>query len=296
MQRPGKNPKKHGFQRKDETIRLWQDYHDIGIMLPDYKGNEPDLLAARKMLNQGITQPNHTIIDIGAGAGKITSGLTDRRVRVLSVEPTHVPFEEHSVQHSRIRASGLALPFANASADKILVSYVLSYIDKKKATQEIRRVLKKGGKAVILLHKPKSLHMKGIAATSTYYDKMAELVRNIEREKFVRPPEIVGFANRWNLGGQNPHMKRILTNFIKSFQDIQARGPRRQSALQELGAIRNKLERSRAIIRKLAAEKNLFKSEENIRSFFNRHGLKPIKIETTQDKQGEYGYAVLLEK
>jgi SAM-dependent methyltransferase len=105
-------------------------------------------------------KPNDLVLDLGCGEGRhaITAYLTaNAHVIGLDLDATDLgtaksrfsDFEESGngeKQLDFIRGSGLRLPFANATFDKVICAEVLEHIhDYAAVIAEIRRVLKPGG-------------------------------------------------------------------------------------------------------------------------------------------------------
>ena len=96
-----------------------------------------------------------TLIDVGGGPGYFATAFTDAGWRYIGVEPD--PQEMHAAGHSRsggpgsfVRASGLALPFADHSVDLCLSSNVAEHVARPwQLGAEMLRVIRPGGLAVL---------------------------------------------------------------------------------------------------------------------------------------------------
>ena len=96
-----------------------------------------------------------TLIDVGGGPGYFATAFTDAGWRYIGVEPD--PQEMHAAGHSRsggpgsfVRASGLALPFADHSVDLCLSSNVAEHVARPwQLGAEMLRVTRPGGLAVM---------------------------------------------------------------------------------------------------------------------------------------------------
>ena len=96
-----------------------------------------------------------TLIDVGGGPGYFATAFTDAGWRYIGVEPD--PQEMHAAGHSRsggpgsfVRASGLALPFADHSVDLCLSSNVAEHVARPwQLGAEMLRVTRPGGLAVL---------------------------------------------------------------------------------------------------------------------------------------------------
>jgi SAM-dependent methyltransferase len=115
---------------------------------PDYPAAAIDALAARCGL-----RPGRTVLDLGAGTGKLTRMLVPTGAAVLAVEP--VP-EMRAELERRVRGvavlGGTAerIPLADRYVDAVAVGQAFHWFDADAALREIHRVLKPaGGMALI---------------------------------------------------------------------------------------------------------------------------------------------------
>ena len=96
-----------------------------------------------------------TIVDVGGGPGYFATAFTEAGWRYIGVEPD--PREMHAAGHSGrggpgtfVRASGLALPFADASVDVCLSSNVAEHVAQPwRLGAEMLRVTRPGGLAIL---------------------------------------------------------------------------------------------------------------------------------------------------
>ncbi|NIM46976.1 MAG: methyltransferase domain-containing protein [Candidatus Aenigmarchaeota archaeon] len=100
----------------------------------------------------------HRIIDIGYGNAHLLKKL---REVYPQKEPVGIEilrrkqWTEESNIHN-LMGSLEHLPFSSGSFDGLICTFVLDYIDKQKAIEEIQRVLRFDGKAAVYLHHPNS--------------------------------------------------------------------------------------------------------------------------------------------
>lgn len=103
----------------------------------------------------GSTPEGATLVDVGGGPGYFASAFTDAGVRYVGVEPD--PREMHAAAPrthraagSFVRASGTALPFADASVDICLSSNVAEHVARPwRLGDEMLRVTRPGGLVVL---------------------------------------------------------------------------------------------------------------------------------------------------
>lgn len=110
---------------------------------PSYPSAAIDWLARRVGLHEG-----RTVVDVGAGTGKLTRLLVPTGARVIAVEPlpemlavlvAAVPGTE------ALAGSAEALPLPDDSADVVTVAQAFHWFDLARALPEIHRVLRPEG-------------------------------------------------------------------------------------------------------------------------------------------------------
>ncbi|BBX98674.1 class I SAM-dependent methyltransferase [Mycobacterium lacus] len=107
------------------------------------------------LAGHGERPAGRTLLDVGGGPGYFASAFDDLGVRYIGVEPD--PNEMHSAATSFayepaafVRASGMALPFADDSVDICLSSNVAEHVPRPwQLGGEMLRVTKPGGLAVL---------------------------------------------------------------------------------------------------------------------------------------------------
>ena len=103
----------------------------------------------------GEALAGRTLLDVGGGPGYFAAAFTDAGFRYIGVEPD--PSEMHAagtslagVTDTFVRASGMALPFADDSVDICLSSNVAEHVSRPwQLGDEMLRVTKPGGLAVL---------------------------------------------------------------------------------------------------------------------------------------------------
>lgn len=108
-----------------------------------------------------ITRANGLVLEVGAGNG-LNFATYDpahvEHVEAIDPNPTMLGYARERVKTARVpitltQATAEALPFADATFDTIVATLVFcSVTDPLKGLQEIKRVLKPGGKLLILEH------------------------------------------------------------------------------------------------------------------------------------------------
>lgn len=125
-------------------------------------------------------QPGETILDVGCGTGDLTLAAKTRAGQVGSVAgvdaaPEMIAFARRKAAHAQIevdfRVSAVeALPFPDASFDVVLSSLMMHHLPlavKQQGLLEIRRVLKPGGRLVIIdMQRPTTIVGRAIIVVS----------------------------------------------------------------------------------------------------------------------------------
>ena len=92
-------------------------------------------------------RPTGTVLDVGGGPGYFASAFTDAGWSYVGVEPEPV---ERDGPGSFVRASGMALPFADDSVEVCLSSNVAEHVSQPwRLGEEMLRVTRPGGLAIL---------------------------------------------------------------------------------------------------------------------------------------------------
>jgi demethylmenaquinone methyltransferase/2-methoxy-6-polyprenyl-1,4-benzoquinol methylase len=110
----------------------------------------------RRAARAAALEPGHRALDVACGSGKLTAELHHRVERGLvvgldfSAEMLRVAGQE-GAGTIYVRGDGLRLPFADGTFDGVTVAFGLrNYVDPAQGLREMRRVLRPGGRAVVL--------------------------------------------------------------------------------------------------------------------------------------------------
>ncbi|MEN4476044.1 class I SAM-dependent methyltransferase [Mycolicibacterium cosmeticum] len=91
----------------------------------------------------------HTVLDLGAGTGKLTIRLAERGLDVIAVDPIPEMLEVLSTSLPDIPAllgTAEEIPLPDDSVDSVLVAQAWHWFDADRAVAEIARVLRPGGR------------------------------------------------------------------------------------------------------------------------------------------------------
>ncbi len=115
---------------------------------PDYPQAAIDALVGALGIG-----PGKTVVDLGAGTGKLTRMLLPTRARVIAVDPVEAmyrTFRQVLPGVEVVAGTAEALPFADASFDAAVVAQAFHWFRGEEALEGIARVLKPMGRLGLL--------------------------------------------------------------------------------------------------------------------------------------------------
>jgi SAM-dependent methyltransferase len=92
--------------------------------------------------------PGRTVVDVGAGTGKLTRDLVPTGARVIAVEPLaemRAQLEEAVPGAEVVAGSAEELPLPEGSVDAVVAASAFHWFDTERTLPEIHRVLVRGG-------------------------------------------------------------------------------------------------------------------------------------------------------
>jgi ubiquinone/menaquinone biosynthesis C-methylase UbiE len=138
----------------------------------------------REALNVATVPSAATVLDLGAGTGKLTRLLVERFGRVIAVEPLRTMRELLSAvvpAAEAIEASAEDLPLADRSIDAVYCAEAFHWFDGERALAEIARVLRHRGSLILMWNIQSGPTEPSIAAAIEVVNDRGRSDRQIER-------------------------------------------------------------------------------------------------------------------
>lgn len=143
-----------------------------------------DIAWRRRTIELADLHEGTTVLDLGAGTGDLSFAAAARGARVLAIDLSPgmlavLGRRATAAQRSRVVpvvGNGEQLPLPDASVDRIVSGFTVRNVgDLPRAFAELRRVLKPGGRAVVLelSHPPSPAFAR---LYSFYFDRIAPLI------------------------------------------------------------------------------------------------------------------------
>ena len=115
---------------------------------PEYPPDAVEWITAELGLGDG-----RTVLDLGAGTGKLTRALVSTGARVIAVEPGEAMLAQlRSVlpEVEAIQGAAESIPLEDASVDAVTVGQAFHWFRPAEAVPELRRVLRDGGSVALI--------------------------------------------------------------------------------------------------------------------------------------------------
>jgi SAM-dependent methyltransferase len=131
-----------GEEHADKATRA----RSFGVAADAYERARPGYPDAA--IDRLVPEGARTVLDLGAGTGKLTRSLAARGLEVVAVEPLAEMREQLEAALPEVRAvegTAEAIPLEDSSVDAITVAQAWHWVDPERATAEAARVLRPGG-------------------------------------------------------------------------------------------------------------------------------------------------------
>jgi SAM-dependent methyltransferase len=150
----------------------------FGAQAAAYARGRPDYPQAA--LRWCLPENARRVLDLGAGTGKLTSGLLALGLQVVAVEPSE-EMRALIAPSADVRAGiAEAIPLEDATVDAVLVGQAFHWFDRNPALAEIGRVLRPGGTVGLLWNR--------IRAGEPWLEEIARAMREASHTVEVEAP------------------------------------------------------------------------------------------------------------
>ena len=193
-----------------------------------YERSRPDYPAAAVdwLLPEGAA----TVLDLGAGTGKLTRSLVERGLEVIAVEPAEEMRATLAAALPEARAlAGAAesIPLPDSSVDAITVAQAWHWVDPAVALPEAARVLRPGGTLGLIWNRRDERVPWVIRLSEVMGSSDAELLLMEEVE--IGPP--FGPTETFETDWSRPMDLDLLLDMIRSRSYFITAGPERRAEL-----------------------------------------------------------------
>jgi SAM-dependent methyltransferase len=140
------------YDRRVEKARLARSFLDSGENYERYRPGFPEA-AVSWLLPSAVS----TVLDLGAGTGKLTRLLVGRAAEIIAVDPSDRMLRQLRAICPTVDARiGAAedIPAGEASVDVVTVAQAFHWFDREAACAQIRRVLRPGGVLALVSNVP----------------------------------------------------------------------------------------------------------------------------------------------
>jgi ubiquinone/menaquinone biosynthesis C-methylase UbiE len=145
--------RQHRDHHRARSFGSVADAYDRGR--PTYPVDAADWLVSGHVPADAGAAPQLTVLELGAGTGKLTRTLVERGHDVHATEPDEAMLAilRRDLPDVRTTASGAEeIPLADASVDVVVAAQCFHWFDTEVALDEVSRVLKPGGHLALVWH------------------------------------------------------------------------------------------------------------------------------------------------
>jgi ubiquinone/menaquinone biosynthesis C-methylase UbiE len=181
--------------------------------------------ARRALFEQALIQPGHRVLDVGCGTGTLVVSIkrTHPHVDVVGLDPDPKALARGKRKAARASVSvqfdqgfSDALPYADASVDRVLSSFMFHHLqpdEKAGMLRETRRVLRAGGVFALLDFGGPESGEYGFLARLIHSSH--HLVDNSE-DRILALMRQAGFADPMKVGQGTMLFGRVRTNYYQA--------------------------------------------------------------------------------
>lgn len=221
----------HLREQEDQVARRRLSFGEAARAYATYRPRYP-VDAARWVVGDGVD-----VVDVGAGTGLLTGTLRELGVAVIAVEPDAGMREElHRTlpEVPVLPGTGEHLPLPDASADAVLFGQSWHWVDPPRASAEVARVLRPGGRLGLVwnIRDDSVPWMAALSAIIGGEDSMER--RDGERGHEVAPP--FGPTERAEFPHRRTMSPETLRGLVETFSYVRL-SPRRDEVLEAVSEL-----------------------------------------------------------
>jgi ubiquinone/menaquinone biosynthesis C-methylase UbiE len=143
-----------------------------------------DDALAQAIVQHTAAGPAHRVLDVACGTGLVSRLFKGNVAEIVGVDITREMYAQAAPRLDRfVEGAGEALPFDDASFDRVTCRQGTQFMDDAAAIREMARVLKPGGRAVIV-----NLCAYGDSDQEEYFEVLR--LRNPARRNFYRREDL----------------------------------------------------------------------------------------------------------
>jgi SAM-dependent methyltransferase len=179
---------------------------------------EPWAFAVRRALLLGEVTAGERVLDLGCGAGRFMEVIRGAGAEAVGVELAEAAAERARANvpgaDVRLVAPDGSLPLGHGEVDLVWCSEVLEHVpDAEMALQEVRRVLRRGGRLLLTVpfHGRVQAALIGLTRFDAHFDPQGQHVRFFTARSLARILDATGFAPvHIQARGGVPPLRRML--------------------------------------------------------------------------------------
>jgi len=176
-----------------------------------------DLALAEATLEAVAPEAHHRMLDVACGTGLVSRHFKGHVKELVGLDLTPAMFDQARPHvDALVAGDATALPFEDASFDRIVCRQGIQFMDDQRAVSEMFRVLKPGGRAV-LVH----LCAYGETDKAEYFEVLR--LRNPARRNFYLREDLLGLLLRAGFPSVQMH-DYVSDEDVEAWADNQAIG------------------------------------------------------------------------